>query len=263
MAPQNSTAAASTAAAGTAAAPSAAKATAKIAAQTTKTAAAPAPAATTSAATAPAPALGHSFFAGFILALIAALCTLGVLFVQHDTQAAINHHRAQQEQELIQSLLPDVISKAAANGQQVTFTCKLITHPLVGRNMHAYIVRNSQQQVLGYIASYSTARGYANPLILIGGFDPQGRLSKIDVQLSHETPGIGDRVERKRGNFLDQFDCKTLADSNWDVKKFGGDFDYITGATVTSRAIVLATRDLLTLMQHTNWNRLPDCSRAY
>lgn len=215
------------------------------------------------AAPAPAPALGHSILAGFILALIAALCTLGVLFVQHDTQSAINHHREQQEQELIRSLLPEVMNQAATHGQEVTFTCKLISHPLVGRNMHAYIVRNSQQQVLGYIASYSTARGYANPLILIGGLDPQGKLSKIDVQISHETPGIGDRVERKRGNFLDQFDGKSLTDSNWDVKKFGGDFDYITGATVTSRAIVLATHDLLTLMQHTDWNRLPDCSRAF
>lgn len=216
-----------------------------------------------STATAPAPNFGHSVFAGFILALIAALCTLGVLFVQHDTQSAINHHRNQQEQKLIQSLLPEVISKATINGQNITFNCKLITHPLVGRNMHAYIVRNDQQQVLGYIASYSTARGYANPLILISGFTPQGQISKIDVQISHETPGIGDRVERKRGNFLDQFDGKTLADGNWDVKKFGGDFDYITGATVTSRAIVLATQDLLTLMQHTDWNRLPDCSRAF
>lgn len=206
-------------------------------------------------------ALWRSLFAGFILAFIAALCTVGVLLAQHDTNEAIAHNRALQEQQLVRSLLPEIMERAESQGRKVKFECKLISHRLIGNNMRAYIVRNEEDQILGFISNYSTSRGYSNPLILIGGINPQGQISKIDVQLSRETPGIGDKVERRRGNFLDQFDGQNLHSIKWDVKKFGGDFDYITGATVTSRALVLATRDFLEVMATTDLTTLPDCSR--
>lgn len=206
-------------------------------------------------------ALWRSLFAGFILAFIAALCTVGVLLAQHDTNEAIAHNRALQEQQLVRSLLPEIMEREESQGRKVKFKCKLISHRLIGHNMRAYIVRNEEDQILGFISSYSTSRGYSNPLILIGGINPQGQISKIDVQLSRETPGIGDKVERRRGNFLDQFDGQNLHSIKWDVKKFGGDFDYITGATVTSRALVLATRDFLEVMATTDLTTLPDCSR--
>lgn len=206
-------------------------------------------------------ALWRSLFAGFILAFIAALCTVGVLLAQHDTNEAIAHNRALQEQQLVRSLLPEIMEREESQGRKVKFECKLISHRLIGHNMRAYIVRNEEDQILGFISSYSTSRGYSNPLILIGGINPQGQISKIDVQLSRETPGIGDKVERSRGNFLDQFDGQNLHSIKWDVKKFGGDFDYITGATVTSRALVLATRDFLEVMASTDLTTLPDCSR--
>ena len=206
-------------------------------------------------------ALWRSLFAGFILAFIAALCTVGVLLAQHDTNEAIAHNRALQEQQLVRSLLPEIMEREESQGRKVKFECKLISHRLIGHNMRAYIVRNEEDQILGFISSYSTSRGYSNPLILIGGINPQGQISKIDVQLSRETPGIGDKVERRRGNFLDQFDGQNLYSIKWDVKKFGGDFDYITGATVTSRALVLATRDFLEVMATTDLTTLPDCSR--
>ena len=80
-------------------------------------------------------------------------------------------------------------------------------------------------------------------------------------QLGTDTPlNWVTKVERKRGNYLDQFDGKGLYDANWDVKKFNGDFDYFTGATVTSRAVVLATRDFLEVMMGTDLEQLPNCN---
>lgn len=197
-------------------------------------------------------------FSGFILALIAAVCTVGVLLAEHDTEAAIARNRAAQEQQIINTLLPEAKTKAQG---ELKFTCKLFSNRLIGKNMRAYIVTDESEQFLGFISSYSTSRGYSNPLILIGGVDPTGRIAKIDIRLSRETPGIGDKVERRKGNFLDQFDHRALESTNWDVKKFNGDFDYITGATVTSRAIVLATRDFLDAVSTTDIMKLPDCSQ--
>lgn len=198
----------------------------------------------------------RAIFSGFILSAVATLCTAGVLVVENDTAPFIENNRAQTEQQLINTLLPDVQTKAQG---KVTYQCKLISDKRIGKNMKAYIARDDSGQTLGFISSYSTSRGYSNPLILIGGMDSNGHITKIDIQLSRETPGIGDKVERRKGNYLDQFDNLAIEDVKWDVKKFGGDFDYITGATVTSRALVLATKDFLEVMHKTNFYALPDC----
>lgn len=198
----------------------------------------------------------RAIFSGIILSAVAALCTAGVLTVEQDTAPFIEKNRAQNEQKLINTLLPEVQNKAQG---KVIYQCKLISDKRIGKNMKAYIAKDESGNTLGFISSYSTSRGYSNPLILIGGMDNNGHITKIDIQLSRETPGIGDKVERRKGNYLDQFDNLAIDDVNWDVKKFGGEFDYITGATVTSRAIVLATKDFLEVMNSTNFEELKDC----
>lgn len=198
----------------------------------------------------------RTVFAGLILALIAVICVSSVLLIEHDTKPAIEQNRLSREQALMEQLLPNIKSQAQG---KISYQCKLVSHPLIGTNMKAYIASDESGKVLGYIGNYATSRGYSNPLILIAGLDPQGHLTKVDIAFTRETPGIGDKVERRRGNYLDQFDGKGLNDANWDVKKFNGDFDYFTGATVTSRAVVLATRDFLEVMSQTKLERLPNC----
>jgi electron transport complex protein RnfG len=68
------------------------------------------------------------------------------------------------------------------------------------------------------------------------------------VTQHRETPGLGDAIERDRSNWIEGFtgrrlDAPVLA--NWRVRKDGGEFDAITGATVTPRAIVEAVRNTL------------------
>ncbi|MCK0535049.1 MULTISPECIES: RnfABCDGE type electron transport complex subunit G [unclassified Anaerobiospirillum] len=200
----------------------------------------------------------RALFSGVILSAIAALCTAGVLYAEQDTSPHIQANRDRNEQMLIDSLLPDV--KKQAQGK-VTYHCKLISDRRIGKNMKAYIARDESGKTLGYISSFSTNRGYSVPLILIGGMDSNGRITRIDIQLSRETPGIGDKVERRRGNYLDQFDGLAVEDRRWDVKKFGGDFDYITGATVTSRALVLASKDFIEVIKATDFDSLRDCPK--
>lgn len=107
--------------------------------------------------------------------------------------------------------------------------------------------------------TYETSMGYSNPLVMIAGFDKDKKVYKADIQFSLETPGLGDKVDRAHGNFLDQFTGHALEDANWDVKKLGGDFDYITGSTVTSRATVVATSMALKELNELDLNRFSKC----
>ncbi|MFC1750278.1 RnfABCDGE type electron transport complex subunit G, partial [Pseudomonadota bacterium] len=62
--------------------------------------------------------------------------------------------------------------------------------------------------------------------------------------VSHkETPGLGDAIEIARSDWITQFDGLSLGNpekKDWKVKKDGGQFDQLTGATITPRAIVKA-----------------------
>jgi Na+-translocating ferredoxin:NAD+ oxidoreductase subunit G len=90
--------------------------------------------------------------------------------------------------------------------------------------------------------------GYSGPIRLLVGILADGTLSGVRVVSHRETPGLGDKVELERDDWILGFDGRSLGDppvSRWAVRRDGGVFDQFTGATVTPRAVVRAVRDAL------------------
>ncbi|MBN1307012.1 MAG: FMN-binding protein [Chitinispirillaceae bacterium] len=88
------------------------------------------------------------------------------------------------------------------------------------------------------IALETAAQGYAGPVHIISGFDPEsGTCTAIAVALSQETPGIGSRItgDAFTGSFTG-LDPATAAA----LRKDGGTIDGVGGATVSSRAVCSA-----------------------
>lgn len=191
--------------------------------------------------------------AGLALAFVTALCLVLILQVESETKTQIKYNQKQKLDAIIANLLPEQILK-----NKDSFECYLVSHEKIGSNMTLYVAKKDNKP-LGYILSYSTARGYSNPLIFIAGFSHDFKVYKVDIQLSRETPGIGDKIDRNHGNYLDQFFDKDINNTVWDIKKFGGDFDYFTGATITSRSVVLATKDALEVLAQIDLNTLKQC----
>ena len=71
--------------------------------------------------------------------------------------------------------------------------------------------------------------------------------------LAHkETPGLGDYIDIAHGNWIKLFDNESLektAAEQWQVKKDGGQYDYMVGATITPRAVVKAVKQALQFYQ--------------
>lgn len=83
--------------------------------------------------------------------------------------------------------------------------------------------------------------GYNGDIRLIVGINIDGSLAGVRVVSHHETPGLGDKVDLKKSNWVLGFDGKSLtnpAPELWKVKKDKGAFDQFTGATITPRAVV-------------------------
>ena len=90
--------------------------------------------------------------------------------------------------------------------------------------------------------------GYSGSIKLLVGINVDGSLSGVRVVAHRETPGLGDAIDEVRSDWIHIFDGKSLQSpvtSRWAVKKDGGDFDQLTGATVTPRAMVKAVRNAL------------------
>lgn len=97
-----------------------------------------------------------------------------------------------------------------------------------------------------------TTEGYAGPIRLIVGIDVNGRILGVRVLNHSETPGLGDPIEERRGDWIRGFDGRHLGDppaDRWTVVSEGGDFDAFTGATITPRAVTRAVRHVLEFHQ--------------
>ncbi|MEA3274542.1 MAG: electron transport complex subunit RsxG [Pseudomonadota bacterium] len=91
--------------------------------------------------------------------------------------------------------------------------------------------------------------GYAGPIKLLVSVKKDGTLGGVRVLEHHETPGLGDKIDEKKDDWIkDQFNGRSLGnppEDKWLVKRDGGEFDQFTGATVTPRSIVKAVKNTL------------------
>ena len=90
--------------------------------------------------------------------------------------------------------------------------------------------------------------GYSGRIALILAVRANGELAGVRVVAHKETPGLGDYIELPKGTWIKGFDGKSRAiykDADWKVKKDGGQFDHMAGATITPRAIVKAVNKAL------------------
>ncbi|MGB7904784.1 MAG: electron transport complex subunit RsxG [Steroidobacteraceae bacterium] len=83
--------------------------------------------------------------------------------------------------------------------------------------------------------------GYSGAIRLLIAIAPDGTILGVRVLSHRETPGLGDFIDTRKSDWMQQFTGKSAGSSaaaRWRVRKDGGDFDQYTGATITSRAVV-------------------------
>jgi len=91
-----------------------------------------------------------------------------------------------------------------------------------------------------------SSRGYAGDVVALMGVDTSGAVLGVRVIKHMETPGLGDKIEIVKNQWILDFNGKSLGKpplEKWGVKKDGGVFDQFAGATITPRAVVKAVRE--------------------
>jgi electron transport complex protein RnfG len=88
--------------------------------------------------------------------------------------------------------------------------------------------------------------GYAGEIKLMLGVDAQGKVLGVRVLAHKETPGLGDKIDVKKTDWILHFTDLSLGNpplEKWKVKKDGGQFDQFAGATITPRGVVRAIKE--------------------
>jgi len=111
----------------------------------------------------------------------------------------------------------------------------------------AYIGRLKNQPSIA-VLQVVAPDGYSGRIGLIISIRSDGRIGGVRVVTHKETPGLGDYIDIAKSKWITGFDGKSLDDpgeDGWKVKKDGGQFDYMAGATITPRAVVKAVHKAL------------------
>ncbi len=94
--------------------------------------------------------------------------------------------------------------------------------------------------------------GYSGKIELLVGVNVDGSVAGVRVVQHAETPGLGDKVDLKKSDWILSFNGRSLTDpvpERWTVKKDNGEFDQFTGATITPRAVTSAVYNALLYFQ--------------
>ncbi len=188
--------------------------------------------------------LSHILKSTYLLGGFAFLGVLLLAFTHQATQTKISDN---ERIALLQSLVA-VMDKGSYDNDPIT---DQITLDASAFHSHAAVTvyrARQQKQPVAAVFVTTSPRGYAGSIKLVVGVRKDRTLSGVRVVSHHETPGLGDKMELSKSNWVLGFNNTSLQSptkTRWGVKKDGGEFDQFTGATITPRAIVQAVRDVL------------------
>ncbi len=178
-----------------------------------------------------------------VLTLITAGAGLVLSLVEAVTREPIAEQRRLETLRALQAVLPEVDNSPDADTVSLP-----VGKDRKGQDVLRTFYRGRSNGALAGVAFKVTSpEGYSGNIDIMVGVTPGGTVTGIEILSHSETPGLGDKIEQEE--FTRQFKGKTLESADWRVKKDGGEFDQITGATISPRAVVSAVSKGLAFYQ--------------
>lgn len=110
---------------------------------------------------------------------------------------------------------------------------------------HVLIYRADKNGEVSAVAFRVVAKGYAGDIVILMGLASDGTVLGVRILSHAETPGLGDKIEERKSDWVFAFNGHSLGDPDperWKIKKDGGIFDQFTGASITPRSVVRAIK---------------------
>jgi len=159
-----------------------------------------------------------------VLTVICVVSAGALAFVYEATREPIAEQIRQEKLRAIQAVLPEYDNQPDTDVMEAG-----------GRTF--YVGRKAGKWVA--VAFQVAAKGFGGDIGLMLGVDREGKVTGVRVLTHKETPGLGAKIEQAW--FLEQFAGRGLG-RDLALKRDGGEIDQITGATISSRAVLEAVK---------------------
>ncbi|NOT68060.1 MAG: electron transport complex subunit RsxG [Methylophilaceae bacterium] len=201
----------------------------------------------------------HTAITTAIMVLFTMVGTALLAFTYFSTKTPIEASEAEARLTLLNEVLPPSLH----DNNLLKDTVEIAAGGLLGNTSKtlAYRARLSEKPAAVVLEAIAPD-GYSGEIKLLIAIRHDGSLAGVRVLAHRETPGLGDYIDIAHSDWIKHFDNQSLAktqdgkaleneaqDEYWKVKKDGGNFDYMAGATITPRAVVKAVHQTLQYFQ--------------
>ncbi len=171
--------------------------------------------------------------------------TLGLAFIHEQSKGKIEVNEAIEKMKSFAQVLP---TNAYDNKLLEDFVNVPAGGELNNRDATKIYIARLASVATAVILETTARDGYSGDIKLLMAVRNDGSISGVRVIAHKETPGLGDYIDILHGDWIKSFDHLSLTthpSGQWKVKKDGGQFDYMAGATITPRAVVNITQAAL------------------
>ena len=187
----------------------------------------------------------HTVKTVLIMATFTLVGTLGLAFIHEQSKGKIEVNEAIEKMKSFAQVLP---ANAYDNKLLEDFVNLPAGGELNNRDATKIYVARLAGVATAVILETTARDGYSGDIKLLMAVRNDGSISGVRVIAHKETPGLGDYIDILHGDWIKSFDHLSLItrpSAQWKVKKDGGQFDYMAGATITPRAVVNITQAAL------------------
>jgi len=186
----------------------------------------------------------HMLRSGILLALFAVAGT-GLVAVTYDST---KDRIAEAVREAMLQKLHSIIPPSEHNND-IFSDYIIVNSTLLGPAKDVYVFRaRMNSKPVAALITPTAPDGYSGDIKLLVGIRYNGELAGVRVLEQKETPGLGDGIDEQKSNWIYQFNGLSIGNpdlKNWKVKRDGGVFDQLAGATISPRAVVKAVKKTL------------------
>ena len=195
----------------------------------------------------------HTSVTAITMVAFALIGTALLAYIFNITREPIEKSEAEARMALFRQILPDehyyshLTNKdqgADDDGDLLKNVVEIAPNELLGNKTPSKAYVAKQDHKLAAVILEAIAHdGYSGDIKLLIAIRADGSISGVRVLAHKETPGLGDYIDIAHGNWIKLFDKQSVQTTpleQWKVKKDGGKFDYMVGATITPRAVVKA-----------------------
>lgn len=176
----------------------------------------------------------------FLMSFFAFFSLSSIIFIKNITNYQIESIKEKEKNIFVKQVIP--------TNMYNTFEKKFffIKNKLLGdQKKHNLWVLFKDKKAKAAIVESVAPDGYSGSISILVAAYFNGKIIGVRVLSHKETPGIGDKIEISISNWITKFknmNVVDLKDKKFLLKKYGGQIEQFTGATITPQSVANAVK---------------------